>query len=285
MPELDLTLLFWLVVLLLILYPQLRHRMVQGARLSLIRRIEEKTGSRVIAMIHRQERVSFLGIPFYRYIDIEDSEQVLRAIRLTPPNLPITLILHTPGGLVLAAAQIAMALRDHPAKKVVVVPHYAMSGGTLVALAADEIWMDPHAVLGPIDPQLADARGGSVPAVSVLRAVEQKGRERASDAMLVRADIAEKAIKQMKEFIIELTAQKYGQERAERLAEELVSGKYTHDYPITASKLRELGVEVRVGIPPEVYQLMDLYPQPAQARPSVEYIPAPYLPPRGRRER
>ena len=78
-------------------------------------------------------------MPIYRYIDIEDSEAIIRAIRTTPLNVPIMMILHTPGGLVLAASQIARALKAHPAKKVVVVPHYAMSGGTLIALAADEI--------------------------------------------------------------------------------------------------------------------------------------------------
>jgi ClpP class serine protease len=112
-------------------------------------KIEQKERGRVVSMIHRQERISLFGIPLYRYIDIEDSEQVLRAIRTTPPDVPICFIIHTPGGLVLAAAQIAMALKDHPAKKKVIIPHYAMSGGTLIALAADEIVMDPHAVLGP----------------------------------------------------------------------------------------------------------------------------------------
>lgn len=98
--------------------------------------------------------MSFLGIPIVRYIDIEDSEQVLRAIRMTAPEMPIDLVLHTPGGLVLAAEQIACALKRHPGKVTVFVPHYAMSGGSLIAMAADEIVLDPNAVLGPIDPQL-----------------------------------------------------------------------------------------------------------------------------------
>ncbi len=120
----------------------------------LIKDIKRKYGWRVITMIHRQERIGFLGIPIYRYIDIEDSEAVIRAIRTTPPNQTIAMILHTPGGLVLAASQIAMALKKHPGKKVVIIPHYAMSGGTLIVLAADEIIMDPDAVLGPLDPQI-----------------------------------------------------------------------------------------------------------------------------------
>ena len=67
-------------------------------------------------MIHRQETVGFLGVPLFRFIDIDDSEAVLRAIRMTPDETPIDLILHTPGGLVLASEQIAHALRQHPAR-------------------------------------------------------------------------------------------------------------------------------------------------------------------------
>jgi len=83
----------------------------------LIREIEKKYGWRVVTLIHRQERLGFLGFPIYRCIDIDDSEAVIRAIKSTPPNQPIALILHTPGGLVLAASQIAMALKRHPGKK------------------------------------------------------------------------------------------------------------------------------------------------------------------------
>ena len=212
-------------------------------------------------MIHRQERVSLFGIPFYRYIDIEDSEQILRAVRTTPPDKPITLILHTPGGLVLAAAQIALALKAHPAKTTVIVPHYAMSGGTLIALAADEILMDPHAVLGPVDPQLSDPRVGSVPAISVLKVVQKKGVEKVSDLTLIKADIAEKAVRQLEELVIELTEDKLGREGAEKLAKELVYTPYPHDWPLLPNKLREMGLPVKVGIPPEIYQLMELYPQ------------------------
>jgi ClpP class serine protease len=274
---------FWIFFLYfflaVFLWPQIRHKMIESERLSLIRKIESATGSRVITMIHRQERLTLFGIPFYRYIDIEDSEQVLRAIRMTPPDMPITLILHTPGGLVLAASQIALALKGHPAKKTVIVPHYAMSGGTLIALAADEILMDPYAVLGPVDPQLSDPKMGSVPAVSVIKAVEMKGVEKADDETLIKADVAEKAVKQLEELVIELTVEKLGREKAEKLAKTLVYGTWTHDYPLTPKKLQEIGVPVKVGIPLEVYHLMELYPQASPMRPSVEFIPSPYYAP------
>lgn len=130
---------FWLLFIILTVIPVIRQQRLQTQRWRLIRRIERARRSRVITLIHRQELISLLGIPLTRYISIEDSEHVLQAIRLTPPDMPIDLILHTPGGLVLAAEQIARALQRHPAKVTVLVPHYAMSGGTMICLAADEI--------------------------------------------------------------------------------------------------------------------------------------------------
>src|SRR5262245_26213896 len=121
---------FWLFLILSSLAPMFQQRMLRYARIQVLRRIEKARGTRVISLIHRQEMISFLGFPLMRYIDIEDSELVLQAIRLTPPEKPIDLILHTPGGLVLASEQIAFALAEHPGKVTVLVPHYAMSGGT-----------------------------------------------------------------------------------------------------------------------------------------------------------
>ncbi len=74
-----------------------------AARATALDDFQQLRHSRVIAMIHRQETVSLFGVPVSSSIDIEDSEAILRAIRSTPPDEPIDLILHTPGGLVLAA--------------------------------------------------------------------------------------------------------------------------------------------------------------------------------------
>ncbi len=270
------SLMFWILLLYVLIHPQLQYKALLNARLRLIRTIERKYGWRVITMIHRQEKIGFLGIPVYRFIDIEDSEAIIRAIRTTPPEQPIALILHTPGGLVLAASQIAMALRSHPAKKIVIVPHYAMSGGTLIALAADEILLDRHAVLGPLDPQLPTSKG-TFPAPSLVKIAKIKG-EKASDEILIYADIAEKALREMQGFIKKILNGKMPDEKAEEIAKKLTEGYYTHDYPITFEEAKELGLPVKDKIPPEVYELMELYPQALQYRPGVEYLPRPYHP-------
>ncbi|MDI9645753.1 MAG: ATP-dependent Clp protease proteolytic subunit [Archaeoglobales archaeon] len=252
----------------MIFAPQLRHQQLLAARRKVMQKLGEKRNSNVISLIHRQETIGFLGLPIYRYIDIDDSEKVLRAIRSTPKDKPIDLIIHTPGGLVLAATQIAKALKDHPAKTTVIVPHYAMSGGTLIALAADEIIMDPNAVLGPLDPQIMN-----YPAPSILRAVQKKDPKDIDDETLILADIAEKAIEQVRETVYELLKDKLGEEKAREVAKILTEGRWTHDYPITANVAKQLGLNVNTEVPPEVYELMELYPQPMMQRYGVEFVP------------
>ena len=264
--------LLWLFFIFTSLTPLLQQRVLDGRRLRLLRQIEKRRGSRVIALIHRQEAVRLLGIPIARYIDIEDSEQVLRAIRLTPPDVPIDLILHTPGGLVLAAEQIARALVRHRAPVRVLVPHYAMSGGTLLALAADEIVTDANAVLGPVDPQL-----GRFPAASIVKVAETKPIAELDDETLILPDVGRKALAQVRAVVREiLVANGTPTERADGLDQVLSSGTWTHDYPIDVAEARELGLAVSEALPTEVYELMALYREPTQRRPSVQYVPVPY---------
>jgi len=270
--------LFFLFLILSSLSPVLRQKLLEAQRIQIMRQLEKKRNSRVITMIHRQEVFSFLGIPFSRFIDIEDSEQILRAIRLTDDDMPIDLVLHTPGGLVLAAEQIAWALADHPAKVTVFVPHYAMSGGTLLALAADEIVMDRNAVLGPVDPQL-----GQYAAASIVRVLKEKPRAQIKDETIILADVSEKALGQVGYTVEQLLLQKQmAPEKAREVARILSSGVWTHDYPIRVEAVKELGLPVSTEMPEEIYALMELYPQPPQRRPSVQYIDVPYRQPAGR---
>jgi ClpP class serine protease len=241
-----------------------------SARKTLMKKMGTERKSNIISMIHRQENIGLFGIPFYRFISMEDSEHVLRAIRMTPDDKPIDLILHTPGGLVLAASQIAQAIKDHPARTSVIIPHYAMSGGTLIALAADEIIMDTHAVLGPVDPQLMN-----YPAPSIINAVSRKEPKDIDDQTLIMADIAEKAINQVRDFVFNLLKDKMGVKRAEEVSRILTEGKWTHDYPISCAVAKELGLNVNDGVPEEVYKLMEYYPQPMMQRAGVEFVPTP----------
>jgi ClpP class serine protease len=273
----------WLLILIPFLMSWVQKRIREGKRMLAIRELEKKRGSRVITIIHRQESMSFLGIPIARYIGIEDSEQVLRAIRLTPQSMPIDILMHTPGGIVLASDQIASALRRHQGRVTVFVPHYAMSGGTMIALAAEEIVMDSNAVLGPVDPQLGDPIRGAYPAASIIAALEHPNPNR-DDSTLILGDIARKAIRQVRKTIFDLVVDTMGEEKAEAFARKMSEGRWTHDYPIAMDEAKELGMPVSDRMPQEIYDLMELYPQPGQRGGAVEYIPSPYRSPRKKRE-
>jgi ClpP class serine protease len=263
--------LLWFFFVISALQPVVQQHVLEAARKRRILRFERKRNSRVITMVHRQETMRLLGFPVVRYIDINDSEDILRAIRLTDPDVPIDIVLHTPGGLVLAALQIARALREHPGKVTAYVPHYAMSGGTLICLAANEIVVSSHGVLGPIDPQL-----GQSPAASLLKVVEQKPIERIRDETLVFADVGRKAIEQVRKAAYELLDGRVSKEKAEELSQKLSTGTWTHDYPISATEAKAMGLNVSTDMPVDILELLALYPQPMRTQSSgVEYLPIP----------
>ena len=261
----------WIFFMISALQPVLQRRYLDAMRTRKIAEIEKKRGSRVILLVHRQETMSLLGFPLMRFIDVNDSEEVLRAVQITGDDVPLDIILHTPGGLVLASLQIARAIQAHKGKTTVFVPHYAMSGGTLIALAADEIVMCKHSVLGPIDPQL-----GQFPAASFLKVVDQKPIAEVDDQTLMMADIGRKAIQQLEAAATDLLRRNMDEDAARALAVKLATGTWTHDYPIFAEEARSLGLPVNTDMPTEILQLMTLYPQPVRRQGGgVEYLPVP----------
>jgi ClpP class serine protease len=263
----DFSTLFWIFIVITVLQPLFTARWYVMRRAQAIRAVEKLHGTRVITMIHRQEKRSLFGFAVARHIDLEDAQTIIAAIKSTPEDMPIDFVIHTPGGLVLAAMQIARAVEAHKAKVTVYVPVYAMSGGTLIALAADEIVLGEFSVLGPIDPQIA-----GLPGASIIKARDSKPVESVFDLTLVLSDVAEKALAQVKQGAVELLTPRMERSAAEALAAKLAGGHWTHDYALTAQEARALGLPVKVGMPPEVMQLMSLYPQPIQ-RSGVEYLP------------
>ncbi len=264
----------WVIFLLFsLVYPKFQQNVIIKARANALASLGKKRGTNVVTLIHRQETLSLFGLPLARYIDIDDSEELLRIIRLTPDDQPIDLIVHTPGGIALAATQIAFALKAHKGKTTVLVPHYAMSGGTLIALAADEIMMDPQAVLGPVDPQMGTMKG-SYAATSIMKVVEKKSIDEIDDETLYLAEEARKALSQMEATVRQLLEGKYEVERVDAIINDLVSGKYTHDFPISAEGVCELlGQCAQNELPVEVYQLMDFYKMGKTKRAGIEYVP------------
>jgi ClpP class serine protease len=139
-----------------------------------------------------------------------------------------------------------------------------MSGGTLIALAADEIVLGEFSVLGPIDPQIL-----GLPAASIVKARDAKSADSVFDLTYVLADVSEKALAQVKRGA---ATPRMEPKAAEALAEKLAGGHWTHDYALTASEASEIGLPVKVGMPLDIMELMKLYPQPVQSS-AVEFLP------------
>jgi len=243
-----------------------KQRILEKDRKDVARHMADIRGSVVITMVHRQETVGLLGIPVKQYIKVEDAESILRAIRSVPPGKPIDMVIHTPGGILFSAYQIAKALKEHEGKVTVFIPHYAMSGGTLIALGADKIVMDKDAIIGPVDPQLVQGKN-ALPAVALAEIPEFKKWDKIDDSTVVLIDQAKKSIRQVKNIVTSLLADHTNPERLKKILNRLVGGYVTHDYPIFPDEAKEIGLPVSIDMPPEVYRLMALYPQPS--RPSI----------------
>lgn len=257
---------FLLLLLIFFVVPAFLRSQRQAAIESRLRQIQRKRKSRIIAIVHRFESMGFLGAQL-RYIDLNDAEDVLEAIRRTPPNQPLDIVLHTPGGLVLPALQIARAIKAHKGKKTVYVPHYAMSGGTLIALAADEIVLNKHAVLGPIDPQI-----GGLPAASILRVAQKKSVDATDDYTLVLADLSAMAIEELENAAKELLKGTVSDNAAANIAQLLSSGRWMHDFPIEAGMAREIGLNVSTDMPAEIGEMLSLFPETLRRTRSVTWV-------------
>ncbi len=239
---------------------------VMSERRRIIEAIEKERGTKVITLIHRKEPWFKEGDP--GYITIEDTEHILRQIKATAKDKPIDVILHTPGGLALAAEMIATALHEHPAKVTVFIPFYAMSGGTLLALTADEIYMEKFSVMGPVDPQIE-----GVPASAYMLVLEKKKMDTIADKTIALAYIAAMAVKNMKGFVKHLLAEKMEEEKAEKVAEFLTGGYITHDTPLTIEVAKPMNLPVREGVPQKVFDLFLTCEFGVCERPSLTYVP------------
>jgi ClpP class serine protease len=264
--------LFVLFFLYTIIYPQSQLKRIRMMRMAKLKAMEKRHGCKVLTMIHRREAISLFGMPAYQFIDEEDAEQILRWIRQYK-DYPLELILQTPGGQLLASIQIARALRKHPKNTRVIIPHYSMSGGTVIALAANEIVMDKDAVIGPIDPQIGDFLRGTFPAPSWIYAAEAK-KENAADTTLVMSDISRKALKLTRNVAKELLEGKIhagpaGENRLDEVVEKLVSGEMIHSTPLSASEAKEIGLSVSTDFPEDVHEFMKLF---RPVKKSVEYV-------------
>ena len=237
---------------------------ILARRSQLIRELEEERGTRIITLIHRKEPWSTDDDE--AEIVLEDSETILQEVRETPRDKPIDFILHTEGGLTFAADMMAMALKHHPAKVTVMVPFYAMSSGTYMALAADEIMMEKYSILAPVEPQIDE-----MPANWIMAILKRKPVETIADRTILLAEKARMEAENASEFVKWLLADKMAEEQAGQVANFLVGGFMASTTPITLDVARAIGLNVTEGVPEKVHQLFETIEFGTGVKPGKSY--------------
>lgn len=102
-------------------------------------------------------------------INDNDMNGFMNAVCSMDKSKGLDLILHTPGGVVTATESLVTYLRKIFDNNIrVIVPHMAMSAGTMIACSSKEILMGKESSLGPVDPQYRN-----VPAQGVLKEFEK----------------------------------------------------------------------------------------------------------------
>lgn len=221
----------------------------------------------VIVMIYRQESIGFFGILVYKFISIEDSEEVFRVIRSVLKDKLIDLIIYMFGGLVLVVIQIVRVFKEYLVEMCVIVLYYVMSGGIFIVFVVDKIIMDLNVVFGLVDLQF-----GQYLVLSILRVVEKKGLEKVDDQILILVDVVEKVIKQVQDFVFSFFKDKYGEEKVRELVQIFMEGRWMYDYLIIVDYVREFGFNVEIDVFEEVYVFMEFYKQFVKQRGIVEFM-------------
>ena len=115
-------------------------------RQELIKAIQSHTGRRLLCYVSESAALTR-----------DDVVPLMDLLHEMPVGSNIDFLLNTPGGDIDAADKIVRVLRRRVGSNGflrIVVPDYAKSAGTLIALGADAIVMSDSSELGPIDPQI-----------------------------------------------------------------------------------------------------------------------------------
>lgn len=152
------------------------------------------------------------------------------------------IILYTPGGEIFSAVYISRLLKNYKGKIRSFVPTFAMSGGTLLALSTDEIYMNDYSCLGGVDPQLGNLfKFGS--ARSWKEVLKLKGKK-AEDSSISFKFIGEQYTKSMKETISNLLEGKVNQSDKKKLVNLFVSGEVEHGFNLSKDFLISMGMNI-----------------------------------------
>lgn len=188
--------------------------------------------------------------------------------RLPSGTKKLDLLINSYGGDGLASWRLITMIREFlgpDAYITCLVPYYAFSAGTLIAVGSNEIFMHPVASLGPVDPQIVvQTQGGATQfAYEDLAAytnfLKEEGglSEQAEKSSLLEALVAEikpsviGASKRssmqsiaMAEKLMKLHMTGVDSQKAEIIAEKLSKSYFSHGHALSRREASELGLKI-----------------------------------------
>ncbi len=200
--------------------------------------LKKKTGRNILFIKHT-ERGLFSG----SMIDQQTLNRIQKAL-IKFKGKPFDLILHTPGGEIFAALFISRLFKEYPGQIRSVIPMYAMSGGTLLALSTQEIHMAQTACLGPVDPQLGNLfRYGS--AKSYNRILKVKGNK-AEDQTISFAMMGSQYTRTIRNHLMDIIEFPMSKSEKKKFVSFLTSGDTEHAFALTPKEMQKFGVPVKI---------------------------------------
>jgi ClpP class serine protease len=223
---------------------------------------EKKHECTILPMIHRNESRSVYQSIFsskdVSCINVSDAIRIIDIFRKMNGTEKIVLIINTVGGELAAAEMIINAIQEHIKSGGTVtayIPNYAFSGGALIALSCTSIIMEKLAIMGPMDPQISIASFISLPAASIVAAINKK-QNKTGDLMEVLSDNSAKAMDRINQIMNKILADKnMTDDVKQKIKEYFSSGIMNHDKAITVSELISIGLNVSTDYPKELFDL------------------------------
>jgi ClpP class serine protease len=231
------------LVLILFFFQGVKER-IGGFFSSLaLRKISKLTKRHVLLIKHT--RSGFFGSSMIEQKTMLDIQKAIMKFK----GEPFDLVLHTPGGEVFSAQFISRVLKSYPHEIRCLIPNYAMSGGTLLMLSCDKIYLGNGACVGPVDVQLGNLfKYGS--AKSWQEIIRIKGKK-AEDSSISFSLMGKQYTKSMQKLLDETIDYGLTPSQKKKFIKFVTEGEVEHAYNLTKEKLNSFGFKVE-EIPVEI---------------------------------
>ena len=219
-----------------------------------IKDLEKKRGTKIITINHIKIASGILSmLDHQQSLTKEDALRFIQNLRSVPEEKTLEIILNTPGGSLSAAEAIVNAMLNHKGKIIVYVPKCAMSAGLIIALAADEVYLEKNAYMGPADPQFALG-------FSAATVLDYTKRMAGTDSWVTHiVQFAQSSAQQSMDWVKDLISRIYtekGRALDDKVFESLFTGKQIHERPLFYRDLSELIPFIKEGVPDEIHRLL-----------------------------